>query len=115
MYRLKSPDKHFLILTAILVLSGIFVFMLMIASIILPIQGTIQTTHEGNDLGTAAVEWWPMFHHDSTRSGLSGSSAPDTGDVLWTYQTGLSFRHPRPWHDSDLHGMAQQLGTPHFV
>jgi len=31
---------------------------------------------------------WPMFHHDSMHTGLSSSSAPETNDVLWTFQTG---------------------------
>lgn len=28
-----------------------------------------------------------MFHHDPTHIGISTSSAPDTNDVLWSYQT----------------------------
>jgi outer membrane protein assembly factor BamB len=29
-----------------------------------------------------------MFHHDENQIGFSTSSAPDTDDVLWSYQTG---------------------------
>ena len=37
---------------------------------------------EGND-------WWSMFHHDATRSGASSTTAPDTAEMLWSYQTGF--------------------------
>ena len=31
---------------------------------------------------------WPMFHHDVALSGYTNDSAPDIGQVAWTYQTG---------------------------
>lgn len=37
---------------------------------------------EGND-------WWSMFRHDTTHSGVSTTIAPDDNQVLWTYQTGF--------------------------
>jgi outer membrane protein assembly factor BamB len=37
---------------------------------------------EGND-------WWSMFRHDATHSGVSTTTAPDDAQVLWTYQTGF--------------------------
>jgi outer membrane protein assembly factor BamB len=36
----------------------------------------------------AAVDWWPMFHHDLQLTGYTTSSAPDIADLQWTYQTG---------------------------
>jgi outer membrane protein assembly factor BamB len=36
----------------------------------------------------AAVDWWPMFHHDLTHTGYSTSTAPNTNQTLWTYTTG---------------------------
>ena len=35
---------------------------------------------------------WPMFHHDLALSGYSTSSAPNTNDILWTYDTGSDVR-----------------------
>jgi outer membrane protein assembly factor BamB len=32
-------------------------------------------------------DWWPMFRHDVMHSGVSTTTAPDTNQVLWTYQT----------------------------
>ena len=52
-------------------------------SIVPPDSETRQTMiPEGND-------WWPMFHHDATHSGVSSTTAPDTAEVLWSYQTGF--------------------------
>ena len=31
---------------------------------------------------------WPMFRHDSRHTGYSTSTAPDTNQVLWSYDTG---------------------------
>lgn len=36
----------------------------------------------------AAVDSWPMFHHDLTRLGHSSSYAPDSNLTLWTFTTG---------------------------
>jgi outer membrane protein assembly factor BamB len=33
------------------------------------------------------IDWWPMFCHDSRRTGYSSSEAPNTNHVLWTYET----------------------------
>jgi len=35
---------------------------------------------------------WPMFHHDLALSGVSPSTAPDTNDILWIYDTGSDVR-----------------------
>lgn len=34
------------------------------------------------------AEDWPMFHHDLALSGFTTSFAPNTNNILWTYQTG---------------------------
>ena len=43
----------------------------------------------GQEIGTGGdVDWWPMFQHDMTRSGLTTTStAPDTNNVVWTFDT----------------------------
>ena len=33
------------------------------------------------------VDWWPMFHHDTSHIGFSTSGAPNSNETLWTYQT----------------------------
>ena len=55
-----------------------------IAGSIVPPDSEVRQTMipEGND-------WWPMFHHDATHSGVSSTTAPETADVLWSYQTGF--------------------------
>jgi outer membrane protein assembly factor BamB len=58
--------------------------MLMIASALLPAQGTLQTAQKGNDQLTKAIEWWPMFHHDVQNTGYTLSNSPDTTHKLWT-------------------------------
>jgi len=35
----------------------------------------------------AFAEDWPMFHHDLALNGVTSSNAPDTNNILWTYQT----------------------------
>jgi len=37
---------------------------------------------------TAAVDWWPMFHHDPTHTGYTNLTGPITNQILWTYTTG---------------------------
>jgi outer membrane protein assembly factor BamB len=32
------------------------------------------------------VNWWPMFHHNPSQTGLTESLAPNTDDILWSYQ-----------------------------
>lgn len=36
----------------------------------------------------AAVDWWPMFHHDLSHTGCSTSTAPNTNNILWSCTTG---------------------------
>lgn len=31
---------------------------------------------------------WPMFHHDPSRAGYSGSIAPSSSNLIWTFDTG---------------------------
>jgi len=35
----------------------------------------------------AAVDWWPMFHHDLNHTGYSNSTAPNTNNIIWNYRT----------------------------
>jgi outer membrane protein assembly factor BamB len=41
-------------------------------------------------LGSVVAEDWPMFHHDLALSGYTPDSAPDTNQLLWTFQTNAS-------------------------
>ena len=40
-----------------------------------------------NQSVTINIDWWPKFHHDENQTGFSTSTAPDTDNVLWSYQT----------------------------
>ncbi len=31
------------------------------------------------------IDWWPMFHHDISLTGLSTSSAPETNNLFWDH------------------------------
>ena len=44
-------------------------------------------TNFKNQYAPLNMDWWPMFHHDADQNGFSTSSAPETHDVLWSYQT----------------------------
>lgn len=39
-------------------------------------------------MNPALASDWPMFHHDVALSGYTNDSAPNIGQVAWTYQTG---------------------------
>ena len=32
-------------------------------------------------------DWWPMFHHDLTHTGFSTSKAPNSANLVWSFQT----------------------------
>lgn len=52
------------------------------ASSMVPSSESTQTTNlSGND-------WWSMFRHDETHSGVSLTTTPADSDVLWTHETG---------------------------
>lgn len=45
-------------------------------------------TNSENEKSSSTIDWWPMFHHDLNNTGYSNSVyAPETNNVLWTYQT----------------------------
>jgi eukaryotic-like serine/threonine-protein kinase len=48
---------------------------------------TFQQTNIQNSNNPKGNDWWPMFRHDLSHSGLSTSSAPEDNSVLWSYQT----------------------------
>ncbi len=37
---------------------------------------------------TSETDWWPTFHHDPAHTGYSDSTAPETNNIIWSYQTG---------------------------
>ncbi len=55
---------------------------------IIPLLLTAMLALVFNVQPTAAVNWWPMFHHDPNHTGYSTSAAPDTNNLLWRYTTG---------------------------
>lgn len=40
-----------------------------------------------SSISVVSAEDWPMFHHDLALSGVTGASAPDNNNTLWTYNT----------------------------
>lgn len=63
---------------------------LLIMILILPIVTSVQITNQTNfenlnmPLGSS---WWNMFHHDTTNTGFSESTGPNTNELLWSFQT----------------------------
>jgi len=58
--------------------------------IVLPIVSSIpfkSYTNLDNQYSPISIDWWPMFHHTENQTGFSTSNAPNTSDVLWSYQT----------------------------
>src|SRR4030067_1291077 len=45
-------------------------------------------------ISTRATDWWPMFHHDLTHTGNSNSTAPNTNQTLWKFNTGGQVNSP---------------------
>lgn len=68
--------------------SLIFVSMLFIVSILPLVSGLaiINPPHIEQLDKSRGNDWWPMFRHDLTRTGFSTSNAPDTKELLWSYQ-----------------------------
>ena len=71
-------------------LAAIFFTVILLIMIILPfVSGT--SINNQIDLKNKSIplniDWWPKFHHDVNQIGFSTSSAPDTDEVLWSYQT----------------------------
>jgi outer membrane protein assembly factor BamB len=53
------------------------------------IQSAKANASSGKETGqTADTDWWPMFHHDTSHTGTSTSTAPTTNSTLWNYKTG---------------------------
>ena len=36
---------------------------------------------------SSSVDWWPMYQHDPRHTSYSTSTAPNTNDTLWTFET----------------------------
>jgi len=77
---------------------GIFVCMLLIATTVLPVAGTINGiktelkkenfTGGKEGLTTTDGDWWPMFRHDPGNTGCSLSIAPNTNLLSWKQMIG---------------------------
>jgi outer membrane protein assembly factor BamB len=64
-----------------------FVIMLFIINTIPFVTSTSTMIRDNNDPGSPLnFDWWPMFRHNPTHTGISTSSAPETNEVLWSYQ-----------------------------
>ncbi len=42
----------------------------------------------------SAADSWPMFHHDLSHTGVSGSATPSTNQTLWKFNTGGQMDSP---------------------
>ena len=70
-------------------------YSLILVSIVLIISGfqlisSSMATNQTNNLflnEPGGNDWWSLFHHDTSHSGLSTSTAPDNNQVLWSYKT----------------------------
>ena len=67
---------------------GIIVCMLLIATTVLPVAGTLNVKNVGSADSRGDTDWWTMFRHDLQHSGYSTSLAPNTNNTLWSYTTG---------------------------
>jgi len=78
------------------------IIVLLIGAGVFPVAGTINDnenvienqiqveSEKQNNAAFKDVDWWPMFHHDLNNSGFSTSKyAPQTSNILWTFETGL--------------------------
>ncbi|KYK22487.1 hypothetical protein AYK24_02105 [Thermoplasmatales archaeon SG8-52-4] len=68
---------------------SLFLIVLFLTVSIAPFVSSIKNSeinYENNSI-PLNMDWWPMFHHDAVKNGYSTSSAPDTDDVLWSYNT----------------------------
>ena len=49
---------------------------------------------DGVSSAQPTADSWPMFHHDLTHTGISGSAAPSTNQTLWKFNTGGQMDSP---------------------
>jgi outer membrane protein assembly factor BamB len=77
----RVMGKQLVVLLFIVMCMTVTTFSSTAGSIVGPFSEPRQTNSPmGND-------WWSMFRHDVTHSGVSTTTAPDDAQVLWTYQT----------------------------
>ena len=78
-------NKNFLMRTFLIIFTGLIITISLVSSSysILALSNTNFEKH----YVPIQIDWWPMFHHDANQNGFSRSLAPETNDVLWTYQT----------------------------
>ena len=66
-------------------LAGIFFVVIIVPFIS---SNSVQShTYYENQYVPLTIDWWPKFHHDANQIGFSTSTAPETDNVLWSYQT----------------------------
>jgi len=71
-------------------LATIIITVILITTIIVPFVSSTSINSQisfRNQSSPLNIDWWPKFHHDENQIGFSSSSAPDTDEVLWSYQT----------------------------
>ena len=73
--------KQLAVLLFIVMCMTVTTFSSTAGSVVVPISEPRQTNSPGGN------DWWSMFRHDATHSGVSTTTAPDDVQVLWTYQT----------------------------
>jgi eukaryotic-like serine/threonine-protein kinase len=77
----RVMGKHLAVLLFIVMCMTMTTFSSTAGSIVGPFSESRQTNSPGGN------DWWSMFRHDVTHSGVSTTTAPDNAQVLWTYQT----------------------------
>ena len=47
-------------------------------------KNLLNQINESASISSSTTDWWSMFHHDSSHSGYSTSTAPATNKILWS-------------------------------
>jgi outer membrane protein assembly factor BamB len=73
---------------------AIVCFALIVLFLVSVFPMSISSGDSGFSSAQPTADTWPMFHHDLTHSGNSSSTAPNTNQTLWRYNTGGAVDSP---------------------
>jgi outer membrane protein assembly factor BamB len=93
-------------------LVGLVISMLLFAttlSVAAPLNKDEVTTE--NAISSVSTDWWPMFQHDLTHSGLSTSNVPATNATIWITPTDYFMRAPATIVDGKVYVTGLTLET----